>query len=249
MAPDRDALREDLLAVMDRKNHWAWAHFEDGRATRDQLLVHFQQEWEVYVRDFPVLLSRVHSVCPHPEVRRDIAENLFEEETGKLSGSGPHPDLFLHMMKGLGFSRTLFREVRMLPEANAYRTWIDQVTTGSSWLEGAALVTLFIEGSVHERRYLEGKAPAGAGADEEARTCWLARHYGVAEEFLELKRAHGRIEGEHRGAAWRMVLDHATGPRAAERVVRVMRRALDLWLRYRDGVARACGIPGAAGGI
>ena len=83
-------LREDLLSVMDRKNHWAWPHFNEGRASRPQLLLHFQQEFEIYVRDFPVLLSRVHARCPHPEVRQDLAENLYEEETGKLSRGVPH---------------------------------------------------------------------------------------------------------------------------------------------------------------
>src|SRR6267143_4073 len=84
-------LQEDLLSIMDRKNHWAWPHFNDGHATRPQLLLHFQQELDVYVRDFPVFLSRVHSRCPHAEVRQDLAENLFEEETGKLSKGVPHP--------------------------------------------------------------------------------------------------------------------------------------------------------------
>src|SRR5882672_9139509 len=98
-------LQDDLLSIMDRKNHWAWPHFNEGHATRPQLLLHFQQEFDVYVRDFPVFLSRVHSRCPHPEVRQDLAENMYEEETGKLSKGVPHPELFLVMMEGLGFPR------------------------------------------------------------------------------------------------------------------------------------------------
>src|SRR2546422_7378059 len=90
MPPAVAELQDDLLATMDRKNHWAWPHFNEGHATRPQLLLHFQHEFEVYVRDFPVLLSRVHSRCPHPEVRQDLAENLYEEETGKLSRSEEH---------------------------------------------------------------------------------------------------------------------------------------------------------------
>src|SRR5262245_61861060 len=121
-------LKDSLLRIMDQKDHWAWPVFGGPTATLDQLKTHFQQEYSVYVRDFPVLLSRVHSRCPAPEVRRDLAENLYEEETGGLSGTGPHPDLFLYMMEGLGFEKRDFRNVTLLPESTRYREWLDEAT-------------------------------------------------------------------------------------------------------------------------
>ena len=242
-----DALREDLLQVMDRKNHWAWPHFDEGTATRPQLLLHFQQEFEVYVRDFPVLLSRVHSRCPHPEVRQDLAENIYEEETGKLSRGVPHPELFLVMMEGLGFPRARFSGIELLPEAAAYRAWIDNVTTRRPWIEGAAAVTIFIEGSVLDRRRVEAVEPEDpVDIEEELRRNALVRCYKVDPRFLDLKRAHHMVETGHRKMAWKMVLDHARTPAVADRVRRVMARTLDLWLLYRDGVARACRIEPAA---
>jgi len=102
-------LKASLLRIMDHKDHWAWPIFGGPTATLDQLKVHFLQEFAVYVRDFPVLLSRIHSRCPVADVRRDLAENLYEEETGGLSGTGPHPELFLYMMEGLGFQKREFR--------------------------------------------------------------------------------------------------------------------------------------------
>jgi pyrroloquinoline-quinone synthase len=234
-------LQEDLLRVMDRKNHWAWPHFNEGKATRAQLLLHFQQEFDVYVRDFPVLLSRVHARCPHPEVRQDLAENIYEEETGKLSKGVPHPELFLVMMEGLGFPRARFTGIDLLPEAAAYRAWIDTVTTRRPWVEGAALVTIFVEGSVLDRRRIEATEPEDpVDIEEELRQNALVRCYGVDLRFLDLKRAHHMVETGHRKMAWKMVLDHATTERTAERVRRVLARTLDLWLLYRDGVARAC---------
>jgi len=47
-----DPIREKLLQVMDRKNHWAWPHFAEGKVPLPRLLVHFQQEWEVYAAIF-----------------------------------------------------------------------------------------------------------------------------------------------------------------------------------------------------
>ncbi|HXI03577.1 MAG TPA: hypothetical protein VNI57_10415, partial [Candidatus Saccharimonadales bacterium] len=70
--------REDLLRVMDGKDHWAWPLFSGPGASRRQLLVHYQQEYLTYVRDFPLFLGRIHGRCPVAEVRRLLAENLYE---------------------------------------------------------------------------------------------------------------------------------------------------------------------------
>ena len=236
------SLEEALLSVMDRKDHWAWRHFSEGRADRRQLLLHYQQEYEVYVRDFPVFLSRVHARCPVGEVRRDLAENLYEEETGGLSKGLPHPELFLTMMEGLRFKRAQFRGVDLVPEAAAYRAHIDQVTTRRPWIEGAMVVTIFIEGSREDRRRVTGPPEPAADVEAHLRKDFLVKHYGVDPKFLDLKRAHHQVESGHRGMAWKMVLENASG-RAADRLAPLLERTLALWLLYRDGVARACGIP------
>jgi pyrroloquinoline quinone (PQQ) biosynthesis protein C len=237
-------LQESLLEVMDRKDHRAYPHFASGKATRSQLLLHFQQEFEVYVRDFPILLSRVHARCPHPEVRQDLAENLFEEETGKLSKGVPHPELFLVMMEGLGFPRSRFSRIDLIPEAAAYRAWIDQVTTRRPWIEGAALVTIFIEGSRDDRRRVTAPEPEDpVDVEADLRSHFLVQHYGVDPRFLDLKRAHHMVETGHRKMAWKMVLEHAATDRTGHRLRALIERTLELWLLYRDGVARACRIP------
>jgi hypothetical protein len=67
------------------------------------------------------------------------------------------------------------------------------------------------------------------------------RHYGLPLERLLLTKAHRAVEGEHRAAAWRVMLD-SVGAEARPAVVASMERALLLWLGYRDGVAEACGL-------
>ncbi len=94
----KERFKEKLLQVMDQKNHWAWKHFSGGRITRDKLKIHFQQEYAVYIQDFPVFLSRIHGKNPPMEVRQDLAANLYEEETGGLTVRRSHPELFLYLM-------------------------------------------------------------------------------------------------------------------------------------------------------
>jgi pyrroloquinoline quinone (PQQ) biosynthesis protein C len=153
-------LAERLLAVMDQKHHWAYPALTKPGLSRAQLLVHFQHEYLVYVRDFPVLLARVLGETPPiDEVRRALAENLYEEQTGGLSKSAPHPELLLRMMEGLGFSRADFDEsiaASLHPSAQSYRRLLREDSTRAPWQAGAALLTIFVEGSVNERAELLG---------------------------------------------------------------------------------------------
>jgi pyrroloquinoline quinone (PQQ) biosynthesis protein C len=228
---------------MDRKDHPAWSHLSGPAATRAQLEIHYTQEYEVYVRDFPVLLSRLHARCPVAEVRRDLAENLYEEETGRLSRTGPHPELFLDMMAGLGLPRERFGRVELLPAARAYREWLDEATRRQHWLTGVAVVTLFVEGSVKDRAELEGRPAAPLPLSEEP----LVRFHGVQPASMRLKAAHGQVEAGHRRAAWTIVASHAIGTARRRAVRTALERSLRLWLAYRDAVAAACGLPERAG--
>jgi pyrroloquinoline-quinone synthase len=152
------------------------------------------------------------------------------------------------MMGGLGFEPGRFEAIDLVPEAAAYRAFIDQVTTRRPWIKGAALVTIFIEGSREDRLRVKDDSPGEKGSgssaalEKDLRSHFLVRHYGVDPRFLDLKRAHHQVESGHRRMAWKMVLDHARGGTSAERLQRLLQRSLDLWLLYRDGVARACGL-------
>ena len=69
----------------------------------------------------------------------------------------------------------------------------------------------------------------------------LVKHYGLPLECLALTRAHRKIEGEHRGSAWHIVLDYIPQDSRAK-VIPAMEATLQQWLAYRDDVAHACGV-------
>ncbi len=235
---DRDAFREALLGVMERKKHWAWKLFTSGAVRRELLHVHFEQEYATYVRDFPVLVGWAFVQCPIAEVRRDLAENIYEEETGGVIAGRPHPELFLEYPRGLGMDLARFEAIEYLPAARAYRDALDDITQRRGWACACAVVTIFIEGTDHERGELDESAPKRPAPPLEQHP--LVVHYGLPLEALALTKAHRTVEGSHRIAAWRSVLDHVPeGERA--RVVDAMTHALDAWLAYRDAVALACG--------
>lgn len=235
----RDGFRDALLQVMEQKAHWAWPRFTSGEVGKHLLHVHLEQEYAVFVRDFPVLVGRAYVQCPIPQVRRELAENLYEEETGGLHAGRPHPELFLEYPKGLGFDVSRFAEVTLLPGAKHYRDTIDALTISRGWAIAAAVVTVFIEGSSHERSLFDPAVPARP--EPELSSHPLAQHYGLPLASLALTRAHRGVEGDHRRAAWRVMLDHvAELERPA--VVDALQQTLRAWLRYRDDVAEACGL-------
>lgn len=235
--------RDALIRIMDGKHHWAWEHFADGRLTRDQLLIHFQQEYAVYVRDFPVYLARIHGKNPPPPVRRMLAENIYEEDTGGLSFGTSHPDLFLGMMTGLGFSERDFERVRLLPASRRYRAWLDRMSNHRHWMIGAAVLTIFVEGSVKDRKEIQEPSKPKSAEDIESiiQAHPLVRSHGVPPERMDLVRAHQLVEAGHRHDAYDMVVNY-TPPALQRSVLAALRTSLALWLRYRDAVAKACRI-------
>ena len=236
---DRDTFREQLLAVMERKDHWAWSAFGQGLVPRDKLHVHFEQEYATYVRDFPIMVGWAYVRCPIAAVRRGLAENLYEEETGGLAAGRPHPELFLEYPRGLGMDLKRFERVELLGAAQRYRSLLDEAMQHYGWEIAVAVVTIFIEGTKDERTAIG--AAGNAAPLPPLKDHPLVKHYGLPLQYLALTRAHRKVEGNHRGAAWDSILEHVTPTRRGA-VVRAMEDVLEHWLAYRDEVAAACGL-------
>jgi len=230
--------REQLLRIMDRKTHWAWPAFSTGLVAKNKLHLHLEQEFATYVRDFPLFVGRAFVQCPVAEVRRELAENLYEEETGGLVAGKPHPELFLDYPRGLGMDLSRFGTVPLLPAAQRYRDLLDALTEKHGWEVATCAVTIFIEGSANERAELDPNTPRSK-RDPLAHP--LVKYYGLPPSHLRLSRAHDEVEGSHRLSAWHIVTQHIA-PAAQPAVLAGMEQALTAWLAYRDDVAQACGL-------
>jgi pyrroloquinoline-quinone synthase len=236
--------QEQILAIMDRKHHWAWPHFTSNTLTKAQLKIHFQQEFAVYVRDFPVFLARIHGQNPPAEARRMLAENIYEEDTGGLSLGSSHPDLFLTMMEGLGYSRKGFDRIALFAASRTYRAWLDRVSASRDWVIGAAALTIFVEGSLNDRQEISNpsKPKTKAEIEEIVKKHPLVQHHGVSPDCMDLIRAHQMVEAGHRHDAHTMIINYAVTAIQQQNVLACLNTSLRVWLRYRDAVARACGL-------
>ena len=212
---------------------------------KERLHIHLEQEYGTYVRDFPLLIGRAYVQCAIPQVRRELVENMYVEETGGLIAGRPHPELFLEYPRGLGMDLARFESVPLLPKAAVFRGVLDDATQGRGWEVAAAVTTIFLEGTSYERGELDDSAPKRP--EPRLSEHPLVKHYGLPVERLALTKAHRSVEGSHRAAAWRVMLDHVA-PRARLKVLSFMEETLAAWLGYRDEVAHACGLRRDAAG-
>lgn len=233
---------------MDAKDHWGWTLLTSDRVKKSQLLIHFQQEYEVFVRDFPLLLARVLGrMGPEApaQLKREFAENIYEEQTGglsaKISKNLSHPDLFLKMMRGLGFKDSVFKSVSLLPTSLAYRAFLDRITLLSDWRVAAALLTLFVEGSREDRARLKKSYRPTQSLSQKIKSHSLYCYHGLRESDMDLVKAHYMIEGSHRKSAWETTLDSIPAHLEAE-VEECLENALHLWHLYRDGICVEMGL-------
>jgi pyrroloquinoline-quinone synthase len=148
------------------------------------------------------------------------------------------------MMGGLGYPATTFEEVKLLPGARRYRAWLERASHHRDWVVGAAVMTVFVEGSIKDRKELA--EPSKPRTPEEIESTVqqhpLVRHYGLPQDAMDLIRSHQMVEAGHRHDAYHMVVNHAKTRSQQETILRYLNRSLTLWTAYRDGVARACGI-------
>src|SRR5260370_7847135 len=118
-------VREIFAMVKERRafgRHPFWLQIRDGKVSQSGLCI-FATQFFLQVREFPRALSALHSRCFNADERVKLAESLYEEETGKISGSAPHPELFIRLGLGVGLSRDDMIHAKPLPSPAPLLDW------------------------------------------------------------------------------------------------------------------------------
>ena len=220
-----DELRELIEARRSFGGHPLWKRIEAGKVARADLEL-FAAQFFLQVREFPRAVSALHANCPFPDERRELAESLYEEETGRISGCGlPHPELFLRFGEGLGMAREALTEARPLPGTRALIDWFELSTKQRSFIEGAAAIHLAAEGQV-----------PGAFAPL-ARA--LEKHYSLSREAVAFWDVHEEADREHSDVGDHIVVRHASTPELRRGVRAAVEQSLDMWWQFFDGIEHA----------
>jgi pyrroloquinoline-quinone synthase len=227
LAPE--AFIRDLAARIQARRtfgrHPLWLEITDGKLSREQLKL-FAVQFFLQVREFPRAVSAMHANCPFPDERMALAESIYEEETGRISGCDqPHPELFLRFGEAVGLARSEMTEGQPLPATRALIDWFELSTKQRSFIEGAAAINLAAEGQV-----------PGAFGPMARR---LEENYGLSREAVAFWDIHEMADAEHSDVGDNIVVRHATDAATQARVRDALQHSLDAWWQFFDGIRAA----------
>jgi len=227
LAPE--AFIEDLTARIEARRtfggHPLWHAIADGKLTNEQMQT-FAVQFFLQVREFPRAVSAMHANCPFPDERMELAESVYEEETGRISGCNqPHPELFIRFGEALGLAREDMTEGEALPATRALIDWFELSTKQRSFIEAAAAINLAAEGQV-----------PGAFGPMARR---LQEHYGLSKQAVEFWDVHEMADADHSDVGDHIVVRHATDAAMQARVRDALQHSLDAWWQFFDGIQAA----------
>jgi pyrroloquinoline-quinone synthase len=219
------ALRSAIEARRTFGKHPLWLRIRDGALSRDDVAL-WAVQFFLQVREFPRAVSALHSKCTAADERVDLAESLYEEETGRLSGCNvSHPELFIRFGEGLGLQRADMVSGTPLPETQGLIDWFELSTKERSFVEGAAAINLASEGQV-----------PGAFAPL-ARA--LEKHYGLTREQVAFWDIHEQADSEHSDVGSNIVIRFASSEEVRSQALAALNQSLAKWWHFFDGIERS----------
>jgi pyrroloquinoline-quinone synthase len=215
-------LAREIQARRSFGGHPFWRRIERGEVSREALAT-FAKQFYLQVYEFPRAVSALHSRCEDPEERVRLAESLYEEETGRISGvNKPHPHVFLDFCAALGLASEEVMRTPSLPATAALIHWFEYSTKILPFLEGVAAINLAAEGQV-------------AGAFEPFARA-LERHYGVPRSAVAFWDVHEVADRDHSDVGDHIVIKHAATDETQSGVRRAVSTSLAMWWQFFDGI-------------
>src|SRR5438445_6874448 len=105
-----DKIDNDIAGkhILKHPFYLAWTRGELSR----EALADYAGQYYHHVAAFPTYLSAVHARCDDQSTRKQLLENLIDEE----AGSPNHPELWLKFAEGIGGSKVDARNTEKQPE-------------------------------------------------------------------------------------------------------------------------------------
>ncbi|MBM4258843.1 MAG: hypothetical protein FJ147_23440 [Deltaproteobacteria bacterium] len=230
MALTSEQFAQELRKMVTQRRAF-WDHpwiqkFRRAELSKDQIRSWMEQQFYLTGRVHD-LIGPLYVNCEDAEVRAHILDNLIEEETGRMSKSAPHPELYIRLGCALGSTREKMINIHPLPESVALRTYWTWVVAHRPFMEGLAAVSI------------AGEAQVPGAGNEFARL--LEEKYGLTHEQTAFWWVHEEADKEHGGSASETVSKLAKTDEEQRRVRDAVEHTLELLWRFFDGLDLAYG--------
>ena len=209
---DNDVAEKHLLK---HPFYLAWTR---GELSKEALMDYARQYYH-HVAAFPTYLSAVHAKCNDQTTRKQLLNNLIDEE----AGSPNHPELWLQFADGLGISQDDAKNAEEWPETRNLIETFRSVCAHGSTAEGVGALYAY-----------ESQIPAIC----ESKIDGLKKHYGFSNsQHYQYFTVHLEADREH-SAAERKMLGSYVDKQNFEFVKESVNRVLDALWEMLSGVCR-----------
>ena len=193
----------------------AWTRGELSK----EALADYARQYYHHVAAFPTYLSAVHANCDDQVTRKQLLNNLIDEE----AGSPNHPELWLQFAEGLGVSACDVRNTAKEPETKKLIETFRSTCGDGSTAQGLAALYAY-----------ESQIPEIC----ESKIDGLKKHYGFTDpKHYEYFSVHIEADREHSAAERKMLREHL-GDQNFESVKASVNRVLDALWEMLSGVCR-----------
>lgn len=193
----------------------AWTRGELSK----EALTNYARQYYHHVAAFPTYLSAVHANCNDQTTRKQLLNNLIDEE----AGSPNHPELWLQFAEGLGLSASDIHNTAKEPETKKLIETFRSVCGEGSTAQGLAALYAY-----------ESQIPAIC----ESKIDGLKKHYGFSNSrHYQYFTVHLEADLKH-SAAERKMLDSYVDKQNFEFVKGSVNRVLDALWEMLSGVCR-----------
>ena len=209
---DNDIAEKHLLK---HPFYLAWTRGELSK----EALADYARQYYHHVAAFPTYLSAVHANCNDQLTRKQLLNNLIDEE----AGSPNHPELWLQFADGLGVSQEDAKNTEEWPETKKLIETFRSVCADGSTAEGLAALYAY-----------ESQIPAIC----ESKIDGLKKHYGFSNsQHYQYFTVHLEADREH-SAAERKMLGTYVDKQNFEFVKGSVHRVLEALWEMLSGVCR-----------
>ena len=217
MNQDLDQIDKDIEAkhLLKHPFYVAWTRGELSR----EALADYARQYYQHVSAFPTYLSAIHANCDDQSTRKELLNNLIDEE----AGSPNHPELWLNFAEGLGVSAPEVRNATKWTETTNLIDTFRSVCRDGSTAEAVAALYSY-----------ESQIPAIC----ESKIDGLKKHYGFADpKHYQYFSVHIEADREHSAAERKLLGRHVT-VQNFEPVRASVNRVLDALWDMLSGVCR-----------
>src|SRR5215813_9336047 len=138
---------DDMIASRKKMTSPLYQTIMAGKAPErllQQFVIHRYPIKNLWTRNILGIASRIDDY----ELRSELVENIYEEETGKLTNSHRHLETFIRFGESLGLKRETITDTPPMPETQAMMSHNVRVCNSSDvhFTAGVASVLLLMEG-------------------------------------------------------------------------------------------------------